>query len=232
MAAPPSQIPRHLAHISDRREGHPLVVVTLSLPRSVLQTHSVPGQYVSIAAGGEEGYFVLASPIGADAWKLLVKAGGTAADTLLAAPLGTTVSTSAALGDGFPCDDARGRPLFVTLAGTGIAAAPPIAARRIAEGDAARTHMFLGLRHAADSPCTEDVTAWRAAGLRVTLCVSREEPSQPGTERGYVQDVARVHLARESAALLFAVGPEPMLQALRALAKSLGIKESDVRTNY
>jgi hypothetical protein len=53
-----------------------------------------------------------------------------------------------------------------------------------------------------------------------------------------VQDVARAHLTIEPyagearAAMLFAVGPAPMVQGARVLAKSLGIPESDVRTNY
>jgi len=227
---------RHEARLAARRAGSPLVVVTLELPAPVIASHQVPGQYVSIAAEGDDGFFVLASPVGAPAWQLLVRGGGTVADALLAKPIGTILATSGALGTGFPCADARRRRLAICAAGTGIAAAPPLAERRIQDGDAHRTHIYLGLRSAAELPCPEDVVRWRAAGVMVTICVSREEARAPFTERGYVQDIARAHFAIEPGAsasmLLFAVGPAPMVEGARALAKSLGIAEIDFRTNY
>jgi NAD(P)H-flavin reductase len=227
--------PRHPARLADRRGGHSLTRVTLDVPPELRATHEVPGQYVSIVAKNENGYFVLASPVGANAWHLLVREGGTVADTILASPIGTTFPTTAAMGAGFPCDEAKGRRLVVCVAGTGIAAAPPLAARRIADGDAARTHVYLGVPRVSDLPCAEDVAGWRAAGVLATVCVSREDARGPYTERGYVQDVARAHLLVEpevASALLFAVGPSPMVDGARTVARSLGIAERDFRTNY
>jgi NAD(P)H-flavin reductase len=222
----------HAARLAARREGGPLVPVVLDLPRDVLATHRVPGQYVSIAAGGEDGFFVLASLVGAPQWELLVRASGTVSEALLGAPIGATFPTTAALGDGFPMAAARGRALVLLAAGTGIAAATPILAVRVAEGDAAQTEVFLGLRLARDLPCPREVAAWREAGATVTVCVSREEARGPGEAHGHVQDVAAARLAPGSGALVFAVGPEPMIEGARALAKSLGMPETDFRTNY
>jgi NAD(P)H-flavin reductase len=229
-------ISRQVARLLARREGGTLVPVALAVPEEVLATHSTPGQYVSIAAGGEEGFFVLASPVGAAAWELLVRASGAVSEALLAAPIGATFGTSAALGEGFPMADARARALILLAAGTGIAAVTPILAQRMVEGDAPRTDVFLGLRVAADLPCAREVAAWRSAGARVTVCVSREEPSQVGVMRGYVQDVAGAYFTPRagsvSGGLMFAIGPDPMIAGARVLAKALGVPEADFRTNY
>jgi NAD(P)H-flavin reductase len=201
----------------------------------VSTTYRVPGQYVSIVACGEESYFVLAGAVGDTTWRLLVKGGGAVADMILAAPIGTRLQITGALGRGFPVEEAAGQRLVIAVAGTGIAAALPLATRRLADSDATRTHLYLGLRRASELPFAAEVDAWRAAKMAVTLCVSRESATDAWTERGYVQDVARKHLMHEAEpprCLLFAVGPAPMVDAMRALAKSLGIPESDVRTNY
>jgi NAD(P)H-flavin reductase len=230
--ASPDHALLHVARLSARRDGGPLVPVVLELPPDAIATHRVPGQYVSIAAGGEDGYFVLANPIGAPRWELLVRASGTVSEALLAAPVGATFATTAALGDGFPMASARGRALALLAAGTGIAAVTPILEQRAREGDAPRTAVFLGLRRGADLPCAPEVDAWRKAGAEVTLCVSHEDGRGPWVESGYVQDVAARRIKAGAGALVFAVGPEPMIAGARALAKSLGMPEADFRTNY
>ncbi len=232
MAGPPSDGPRYVARLTSRTAGRPLVPVTLALGADVLRSHVMPGQYVSIVVAGENGYFVIASPVGARDWCILVKGGGTVADALLAESLGAEFSVSAALGRGFPCEEARGRPLVVVAAGTGIAAAIPIAARRIADGDAARTHLFLGLRNAVDLPCPEELDVWRGAGVVVLLCLSREDGDGVNSVPGYVQDVARERVAKAEGTMIFAVGPSAMVDAARALAPRLGASEADLRTNY
>jgi sulfhydrogenase subunit gamma (sulfur reductase) len=224
--------PLHAARLTSRIAGRPLVPVALELPDAVRASHVVPGQYVSIVAGGESGYFVLASAVGASEWRLLVKGGGTTADTLLAEPLGSTFAVTGALGAGFPMDEARGRSLVVAAAGTGIAAALPIAARRIADGDAGRTHVLLGLQLAAHLPCPEEVHAWRAAGIDVLLCVSREDGDGAGVVRGYVPDVARARVSPSPGCMVFVVGPSAMVEGTRAIAPMLGAATADVRTNY
>ncbi len=232
MSGSAAEAPLHAARLISRDAGRPLVPIILELPDAVRASHTVPGQYVSLAAGGESGYFVVASPVGAPQWRLLIKAGGTTADALLAEPLGATFAVTDALGKGFPMDEARGRRLVVAVAGTGIAAAPPIAARRIADGDARRTHLLLGLQLAAHMPCPDDVDAWRAAGMDVLLCVSREDAESAGIVRGYVPDVARERLARADGTMVFVVGPSAMVDATRTVAPLLGGAAADVRTNY
>ncbi|HEY8079825.1 MAG TPA: hypothetical protein VIF62_37095, partial [Labilithrix sp.] len=174
------------------------------------------------------GYFVLAGDVGASRWELLVRNAGDAADALWSLPIGSTVEASAPLGLGFPIERARGAPLAVVAVGTALAVARPVMRQRIAEGDAARTWVFLGVRAPEDLPLAEEIEAWAERGAHVTLCISRGDAARdahriPRAERasGYVQDVvARVVSRLPEKTLIVAAGPEPMLDAMRALAAS------------
>ncbi len=242
MASDSSLLPMHEARLASRRDAAgSLVLLALELAPDVRATHTVPGQYVSVRAGGDTGYFVLASAVGAQTWEVLLRAGGDVADALLVARVGESVPITAALGAGFPCAEARGHSLVIAAAGTGIAAAKPLLEWRTRDGDAARTDVFLGMRLASELPIREEIAVWRAAGARVTVCLSREEPDPapdphgPVYARGYVQDFARstlARVARRGRSMVFAVGPGPMIEAVRALSRELGVEESDFRTNY
>ena len=132
---------------------------------------------------------------------------------------------------------------MILVAGTGLAAARPLLARRIDDADAPRTRMFLGLRARDELPVDDEIRRWIDAGADITLCLSRlgpkaGAPAEPwAIDTGYVQDAARRRLGPGSGrgpppALIFAVGPAPMIDAARALASDLGIAERDVRTTY
>jgi NAD(P)H-flavin reductase len=152
--------------------------------------------------------------------------------------MGASFPTSGALGDGFPCEDARGRPLVIAVAGTGVAAARALMALRIEGGDATRTELFLGARTRAELPLGEELARWVGAGARVVACLSRESPSavpdSVESARGYVQDIARARLtaSNHGEAMIFAVGPQGLIDGMRAIGRALGIRETDIRSNY
>jgi hypothetical protein len=101
--------------------------------------------------------------------------------------------------------DVRGRELLVALGGTGIAAGPPVVRRRIREGDARLTRVWVGARTEA-LPLSGEVEAWRAAGVEVTVA------------NGFVDEAMRPHIAAAPEAPVFAVGAEALVTALRSLA--------------
>lgn len=224
----------HAAILRARRDaGGGLVLVECDTPDAVRSTHAHPGQYVRIEAGGESGYFVLASPVGASAWEILTRAGGGVADVLLAMPVGSKISITSAAGPGFGEDSYHGLPVLIVAAGTGLAGARPLVRARIDAGDAVKTRLLLGLRSRADLPLAAEIQAWRQAGVRVVLCLSRETSApaeDPDVALGYVQDVAR-RMGRDGYHALFAIGPEPMHGALRDLATEWGLSADHVRTN-
>lgn len=208
--------------------------VTLDPGQDVAATYRAPGQYVEVRTRGETGYFVLASPPGVRPWELVMRPGGGASDVLLGPAPEAELEVTAAIGEGFPMGEVCGRPLLVALSGTGIAAGRPLVGRRIADGDAPSTQVFLGVRNAAEVPLVADLEEWRAAGVPVFVCVSQGEAEPAGqlAFRGYVQDAVRSLVTPGSFETIFAVGVASMVDALRALAPALGVAPGRVLTNH
>jgi NAD(P)H-flavin reductase len=233
----------HRASLSARESaGGGLTRITVDPGHRVASTYKSPGQYTEIRVSGESGYFVLANEPGAAAWHLIMRRGGGVSDVLLATAPGASLEVTDAIGSGFPMDASRGRRLVIALGGTGVAAALPLVHRRMADGDATRTDVLIGLRSRNEVPIHAALDAWASAGVRVIACTSQDESATvAGTgevryARGYVQDALRL-LAAEShnslaGALVFAVGPDSMIDSLRELAPELGIPREDVLTNH
>jgi CDP-4-dehydro-6-deoxyglucose reductase len=237
MAAPAEEGTFHPARLVARGDaGGGLSLLTLELEPGVAATYVAPGQYVEVRAGGETGYFVLANEPGAPVWEMILRAGGGASDVLLAMATGGPVEVTRAIGAGFPMPQARGRHVLVALSGTGVAAARPLVRRRIADGDAARTRLLVGVRTRAELPLERDLEAWAAAGVRVLICLSQAEDGldDPPFVRGYVQDVLRLRPESRppAGAHIFAVGVASMVDALRELAPGMGIPRDHVHTNH
>ena len=229
--APPARL------VARASVGGGVALLTFDVSPRVRASFTHPGQYAEVIVGSDNGFFVIASDVDAAKWELLMRGGGGAADALLAMPLGTDVTMSSALGEGFPCERAEGRSLVVAVTGTGIAAARPIVALRLARAHAqpmAPTEVYVGVRYAEDVPLADELSTWRAHGVRVTVCLSRADPTARELEtghyaRGYVQDVLRARLARGAPWLVFAVGAAGMVDGVRDVARELG---AEVRTNY
>jgi len=208
----------------------------IEVPPSHAASYRSPGQYTSIAAGTSATYFALAGDPLHSPWSILVRAGGEVVDALLALPLGADIALSPALGEGFPMAGAAGRRLFVVATGSGLAAVRPVVGARLRAGLESSTELFLGVRSGADQPLAAEVTAWRLAGLAVTVCCSRETGGLAGCRPGYVQDALRARAERSAGdvrgALVFAAGADAMIRQLRDVARDLELGETDVRTNY
>lgn len=224
------------AVLASRRDaGGALYLLGMDVGKPHASAYDSPGQYVEISTPRGNGYFVLSGPLGASRWEFLVRDAGEAAAFLIGLPLGAEVNVSLPLGKGFPMDRAVGKELVVALVGSAVSVARPIVSRRVAENDASRTTVFVGVRAPRDVPLAEEVEAWTDRGVRVVMCLSRSTAeddthvvSRAERQRGYVQAV----LAREvdSRALphrtmVFAAGPEGMLNDLRALAHREGMPE-------
>jgi sulfhydrogenase subunit gamma (sulfur reductase) len=228
----------HQARVLARTEaGGGLVLLSIRPEESARRTYVRAGQYVSVHVASVSSYFALAWEAGAATWELILRPGGDAADAILAMPEDGEITTSGALGPGFPLDEARRRPLLLAATGSGVAAMRPVVMHRLRDEDGSRTELLLGVRTMAEVPLPVEIAAWRASGVRVTICLSRDdgrgqdEGDRAGYARGYVQDVAR-GLAAHRGGMVFAAGVKPMIEGIRALAQDLGIAEADVRTNY
>lgn len=217
------------AILSERHDaGGELLLVSLHVSADVARAYTTPGQYIEVKTGSGRGYFVLASEVGTTPWQVLVKNSGDAADALFTLPLGTAVDIVGPLGAGFSAPRMDSRHVAIAVVGSALGVARPVLGRRIREGAAARTHLFLGIRAPTDMPIASEVEAWTAAGAHVVLCLSRSELEHhpeiaPRARRvaGYVQHaLARALAVGEvpHGTLVIAAGPDGMLADMRALA--------------
>lgn len=221
--------------------GGGLTRVLVEPEAALLASYRTPGQYVEMRAGGETGFFVLSNDPGSPAWELVMRAGGGASDVVLAIPVGSDIELTGAIGEGFPLEAAARHPLVVALNGTGVAAGPPIVRRRVRDGDASRTTVFLGVRARDEVPIEAELTEWRRQGVDVVVCLSQAPAGAAVFDAagvvfvpGYVQDVVRARItpAAFAAGRVFAVGTSSMIEALRALAPELGLHAGRVHTNH
>jgi len=217
------------AILSARRPaGGDLLLISLDVDDEIARRYTTPGQYIEVKAESGNGYFVLASDVGQRPWQLLVKNAGGAADALATLPVGTSVPVVGPLGAGFSVERMRSRPVVVAVVGSALGVARSVLGRRIADGAATATHLFLGLRAPTDLAIPNEVAAWAAQGIAVVLCLSRSELDHhrevlPGAQRvaGYVQD-ALAHALQSGqvphGTLVIAAGPDAMLADMRSLA--------------
>jgi NAD(P)H-flavin reductase len=224
--------------LSLRDVGGGLTHVRIDPGAAAASTYASPGQYVEVRAEGETGYFVLANEPGDPAWDLVMKPGGGASDVLLRMEPGAAIEVTAAIGVGFPMGAASGRPLVVVLGGTGLAAGPPLVRRRIKDGDAGRTVVFIALRRRDEIALEDDVDAWAAAGISIVICLSQGTAADDVGQfvHGRVPDALRSfassHPGSFAGAMVFSVGTRSMAETLREVAPSIGIRAEDVLTNH
>jgi NAD(P)H-flavin reductase len=234
------------AILTERRDsGAGLKLVTLTPARERAVEYRAPGQYIEVQTTTNgvlaNGYFVLASELGAPSWELLVRKNGGASDALTGCPEGTVFDIVGPLGVGFPLERARGRSLVVAVAGSALAVTRPILRDRIARREGTATSVYIGVRSVDDLALAPEVAGWVHAGVRVVLCLSKGEldnAAAPLTTtrraRGYVQNVlANDVIEGVVAGMVFAAGPSGMLAELRSLAegKAAGRDALEVITN-
>jgi anaerobic sulfite reductase subunit B len=230
------------AVLSSRRDaGGGLLLVALAVDDALASAYVAPGQYLKVTLPGASGYFVLASPVGASPWELLVKNAGDAADALTTLPLGSTLTLEGPLGKGFPGSLTSTRAVVVAVVGSALGVARAVVEARIAQGVARATSVLVGVRAPTDLPIEAELAAWCANGVDVVLCLSRAEVAHhlevlPGARRasGYVQRaLARAVEAAEipAGALVVVAGPSAMLSDMRALADAAPAARLEVVSN-
>ncbi len=211
-----------------RHAGGELFLISLAVDDEVARRYTTPGQYIEVKADSGNGYFVLASDVGRRPWQLLVKNAGGAADALATFPIGSSFTVVGPLGAGFSVERMRSRHVVVAVVGSALGVARSVLGRRIADGVATATHLFLGLRAPTDLAIPTEVEAWAEKGIRVVLCLSRSELRHhrevlPSAERvvGYVQHALARALEMSAVphgSLVIAAGPDAMLADMRSLA--------------
>ena len=208
--------------------GGELLLISLDVDEERARHYTTPGQYIEVKAETANGYFVLASDVGQRPWQLLVKNAGGAADALATLPLGAPINVAGPKGAGFSVERMKARHVVVAVVGSALGVARPVVRRRIADGAATATHLFLGLRAPTELAIASEVADWAASGVRVILCLSRTELDHhpevlPAAHRvvGYVQHALAAALETGEVphgTLVIAAGSDAMLADMRGLA--------------
>ncbi|HQY60111.1 MAG: hypothetical protein IPF92_24990 [Myxococcales bacterium] len=208
--------------------GAGLTRVSLAAVPGVRETYTRPGQVVQVSAGGETGYFALASLVGADTWELLVRDAGVVARALLSAPLGADFDAEMTSLAGFPRTQGEPGPFTLVAVGSALGAVRGLLLSLEAEGRCGEARLLLGVHSASRVPLVGELTRLAGAGLRVTLCLS-DAPPTPGAHPSFEQHAGLVQSAlaharedRDAIGAVFVAGPPEMMNEFRDLGRSRG----------
>ncbi|CAN5320439.1 hypothetical protein BH09MYX1_BH09MYX1_05010 [soil metagenome] len=199
-------------------------VVLLPSPKGAA-TYRVPGQYVEVRIDAHQasGFFALAGPEGAGQWDLLLRPNGGASEALLHVPIGGHVGVSAALGAGFPFEDAFDKSLAIVVTAGALGPALPGIERRLREGLGDRTTLLVGTHSLAGVPAMSQLDALRERGAKVRIVLSNEVVLPH--DRGYVQH----QLDAVNPEYVFVAGLAAMVDAVKEWGHRSGVS---VRSNH
>ena len=229
MASAHASVPASV--LAARRDaGGGLLLVSIEVAPHVARSYTAPGQYIEVKTELGDGYFVLANDVGARPWQLLVKSSGGAADALATLPVGSVLDIEGPLGSGFSVERMEERHVVVAVVASALGVARPVVRRRIEDGAAQATHLFVGLRSPTDLPIADEIESWMGQGVMVVLCLSRSELDHhaellPRARRvtGYVQHALARALESGDVphgTLVIAAGPDELLADMRSLAEA------------
>jgi sulfhydrogenase subunit gamma (sulfur reductase) len=218
-------------------EAPALRALRLALPPEHARAHERPGQVVKVHTAAGEAYFALASaPSQGGLVDLLVKRGGHVADAAIATALpGGLLRVSAPFGRGFPVEEALGRHVLLFAAGSGIAPIRALAQHILAHRPRFhRVTLFYGQRRGGDFAYLREHAEWKAGGVEVVLCPSREDEAWPGV-RGRVQEVASSLAfggAPPQESVAFVCGMTAMVNDVKATLSRAGVPPRRVHLNF
>ena len=213
--------------LSVAEAGAGLLQVDLQPPAAFAHAYVHVGQYVQVKADGATAYFALCSDPGDLTWTLLVRPRGDVAEALQAADVGAAFSVSEPLGVGFDWPRTVDADVFVVVAGTGFAIAPPILRARIREGAGAATALLIGSDgHVALGSALREM---EASQVTITLCApalskNLQEPAHfPVVPTDLETTLAaklnelrsRLSKQQRRRVCVFAAGPEALLATLQ-----------------
>ncbi len=189
--------------------------------RGLLAVH--PGQFVMVEQPGFGPFPISVSRVTDEDLSLTIRAAGPATAATIGLRPGMQLGLRGPLGRGWPVERAVGRDVVVVAGGIGLAPLRPLIDELL--GDRARFGSLLlayGARTPADRLFTNELDAWRAAGLEIDEIVDRAGPEWLGRV-GVVTSLLDQREWRSREAVAFVVGPERMIQATVATLRERGI---------
>ncbi len=195
----------------------------------------IPGQIAILGIRGVgESYFAIASaPEDKAGMEFLIRKGEGVSEALFGVKRGNPVQGKGPLGRGFPIDQYRGRDFILAAVGSAIApirgVLRSICYRR---ADFGKIVLVYGVRHPDDFPLLHEVEGWQQLHIRVILTVSHPEGQDWNGKTGYVQAHFREALKGLSQPVAMICGMEAMLEQSRDELIRLGVRATEILTNY
>ena len=200
--------------VSENLSISPLYGLLKLTPQSGTMPDTHPGQFVQVEVPHSKTTF-LRRPISIcyvdeernQLWLLIRKAGeGTA--SLLATRVGETLNLVMPLGNGFSCSFAG----EMILIGGGVGVAPLLQLGKVLSKLGKKVRFLLGARSASDLLLLDEFKRWGE------VYISTEDGSEG--EKGFVTQHSILNSPNDHIACC---GPQPMMKAVAAIAKSKGI---------
>jgi NAD(P)H-flavin reductase len=135
------------------------------------------------------------------------------------------------MGKGFPLDKARGRKLLLFATGSGISPIRSVIQAILTDRkDFPDVTLYFGVRTPSSFPYSEDLAAWREAGIKVIQTVSQPGESGWTGLTGYVQ--AHIGDERLDGAVAFLCGQKTMVAAVTEGLVARGVDRAEVFVNF
>ena len=210
------------------------------LPEGAEREHGLtfnPGQVAVLQVGEDEAaraYFAIASAPEDDELEFLVKqSNNPTAAALYEMPVGGRLRLVELTGRGFALDEQKGRDLGFVAMGTGVA--PLRSALRSAlrrADDFGQIVVLYGARTPEHFCYTDEVEAWKAAGVELRQVVSNPDGYEWAGSTGYVQSLLDNVLPTLSDPVALVCGSREMIEQTRDRLHEMGFASEDILTNY
>jgi NAD(P)H-flavin reductase len=195
----------------------------------------IPGQVAILGIKGMgESYFAIASaPEDKGGMEFLIREGGGVSETLFGVRRGAPVQGKGPLGRGFPIDHYRGRDFILAAVGSAIApirgVLRSVCYRR---ADFGKIVLVYGARHPEDFPFLHEMEDWRQSQIEVILTISHRAGPEWNGKVGYVQAHFREIIRGLSQPVAMMCGMKAMIEQSRDELIRLGVRETEILTNY
>ncbi|MBI3899778.1 MAG: CDP-6-deoxy-delta-3,4-glucoseen reductase [Gammaproteobacteria bacterium] len=215
------------------RAAHDVMVLSLKLPQQPEPFKFLAGQYIDILLrSGDRRSFSLANPPHqVDSLELHVRhvpGGRFTGQVFNEMREKDLLRFRGPLGMFFLREDDAERPIILVAGGTGFAPIQSIVQDAIARGLKRPMHLYWGVRAKRDLYRHALAESWCAAypNFRYTPVLSEPQPEDAWTGRtGWVHDAVLADYADFSGHEVYASGPPPMINAIRAVFFPRGLAE-------
>jgi NAD(P)H-flavin reductase len=208
------------------------------LPEGAADCHALPFKPGQVALleieGAGRAYFAIASAPEDDELEFLVKqSSDPACRALYGTKPGGRIRLAEIAGHGFDLKAQEGRDLVFVAMGTGVA--PLRSALRSVLPRAERfgqVVVLYGARTPEDFCYSDEVEAWKAAGVELRQVISRPDGYEWSGQTGYVQSLLDNVLPSLSDPVALVCGSRQMIEQTRDRLHEMGFETDRILTNY